>query len=478
MPSLTVETLNSLVRDAQYAVRGPVVARAAQLSESIKKADEKRPPFDKIIPCNIGNPHALGQKPITFLRQVLAACMCPSLLEISSSDVALRAQEYLKGTSGGVGAYTETEGLALVRKQVADFINKRDGFISDPGRIMLTGGASEGIKRIIQAIVRDSSDGIMIPSPQYPLYSCQITLCGGKIVYYPLEEKRRWGIDLSAVQEEYLAASDSGINLRAIVVINPGNPTGNLLSYEDIVSVIKFAAKNNMLIMADEVYQANVYREGAKFLSFKKVLSELKRDHPAEFDDLQLVSFHSTSKGLHGECGLRGGYMELVGFDDQTYAEIKKLGASSLSSTSVGQIACGIMVTPPQIGDPSYDLFISETSEQSASLKRRAVKMFDRLNAIPGFSCQPIDGAMYAFPQILLPEGFVNEAVEKHMAADEWYCMRLVEETGIVCVPGSGFGQEIGTNHIRITILPSEKDLDNVLDRLADFHCNIVAPYY
>jgi len=467
--------INPLVLSAEYAVRGPVVARAQELQERLNQGD-KTLAFKKIISCNIGNPQSLGQAPLTFMRQVLALCTCPSLIETCDfpEDVKLRAREYLASTSGGVGAYTETEGLTLVRKQISEFISKRDGgYPSDPKRIMLTTGASDGIKRAIQLLIRSSSDGILIPCPQYPLYSCQITLCSGQIIYYPLEEARNWSISATTLEKALEAAKAKGISVRAVTVINPGNPTGSVLNYDDITDIVRFAAKHKLVILADEVYQANVYPAGKEFFSFKRVLCDLQAKDAVTFQDVQLFSFHSTSKGLLGECGLRGGYMESVGFDNATYAQVKKLGAAVLSSNTIGQIACGLMVKPPKLGDPSYPLFVKERDAVFNSLKRRAEKVFDCLNKIPGYSCQTIQGAMYAFPRVTIPPRFIEEAGKRKCSPDELYCMELLAATGIVCVPGSGFGQEEGTWHLRLAILPPEEDIDSVVSLISDFHLRL-----
>merc|ERR1712190_263583 len=128
------------------------------------------------------------------------------------------------------------------------------------------------------------------------------------------------------------------------------------------------------------------------------------------------------------------------------------------------------MVTPPKQGDPSYDLFVQETKGVFDGLSRRAQALQDGLNSIPGISCQNIEGAMYGFPRVELSKNVQNKAAEQNMPADEYWCLRLVESTGIVCVPGSGFGQEDGTFHFRITILPPDDMLSDMLFRLKAFH--------
>jgi len=470
-------------REAQYAVRGSVALKAMSIQKELKSPRGSSFPFKKLISCNIGNPQALGQKPITFIRQVTAACTFPPLMDtpgLFPEDVISRARAYLSNTDRGygIGSYTDSHGLSLVKEEVAHFISRRDGFPCNPNDIALTTGASEGVRRVIQALMANPNDGLMISSPQYPLYSCSITMNGGKIVFYNLDESNQWTVNLSELERSYSEATDRGINVRGIVVINPGNPVGAVLDQDVIKSIIRFANERNLLIFADEVYQGNVYSEKIKFDSFKKCLCELKRDEPdKDFDSLQLVSFHTVSKGLVGECGQRGGYVEYVGFSESMMLQFRKLAASTLSSNTIGQIVVGLMVNPPRIGDPSYALYNAETGEIFASLKRRAHTLYEKLNKLEGVSCQPIDGAMYAFPTITLPRLAVEEAARRGMPADEMYCLDMVEEAGIVTVPGSGFGQVNGTFHFRTTILPSEEEIHQVVERLETFHNNWIKRY-
>ena len=162
--------------------------------------------------------------------------------------------------------------------------------------------------------------------------------------------------------------------------------------------------------------------------------------------------------------------MELVGFDTDTYALIKKVGAAALSSNTLGQITCGLMVNPPMPGQPSYAQYQQEKTTIFESLKRRAEKVTSCLNKVPGYVCQRIEGAMYAFPRFNIPDKAVDFAKQRGTQPDEMYCIELLEATGIVCVPGSGFGQQEGTYHMRLTILPPEADIDSVVARIATFH--------
>jgi alanine transaminase len=299
-------------------------------------------------------------------------------------------------------------------------------------------------------------------------------MSGGQIVYYNLDEAREWSVTREELDRASNGAKD--VDIKAIAVINPGNPSGSVLSHDDVAMIITFARDTQMVILADEVYQENVYAEGKAFHSFKKVLRELQATDKS-YDAVQLVSFHSTSKGLIGECGQRGGYMEYIGFSERSLGVFGKVAATSLSPNTLGQIFVGLMVTPPKEGEPSFALFQKESSAIFAGLKRRAKQLQDGLNAIEGLSCNQVQGAMYGFPQVKLPALAIEEAEEHDIPADEYWCLRLVEETGIVCVPGSGFGQEEGTYHFRITILPPDDMLTDMLKRLGEFQTKFLAEF-
>jgi len=325
--------------------------------------------------------------------------------------------------------------------------------------------------------ITDKTCGMMIPRPQYPLYSAALTMTGGRITYYELFEEKGWTTTAEELETSLTEARQLGTVMRAITVINPGNPVGAVMSREAIADIITFATKHKLVILADEVYQTNVYAEGKEFHSFKKVLRELQSKKPDEFSDAQLISFHSTSKGIIGECGQRGGYMEFVGFSDRVMAQFTKMAATSLSSGTLSQIFVGLMVKPPVKGDPSYELFEKETSGIFAGLRRRAKRLTEALSKVPGITCQPIEGAMYAFPRIALPPKAISEASRRGNDADEFWCLELLESTGVVTVPGSGFGQVEGTFHFRTTILPPDDVLEDMIDKVAKFQKGFLGKY-
>ncbi len=463
----------------EYAVRGPIPQRAAELAKQGKQT----------IPCNIGNPQALGQKPITYYRQVLSLLEQPTLIkrerilnqlardtpdalaglgpeDLLSDHVLDLCEEILSKLPTGLGAYTESKGPLFIRQAVAKYINTRDGFAagsstaSDPESIFLTNGASEAARNIIDIMIADPSDGIMIPIPQYPLYSAAIKRAGGvQVNYYP-DEDRGWTVDRPILEEAIAGAKKQGVTVKAIVVINPANPTGAILPLQSVADLVDFAEEHGLAIIADEVYQDNLY--GAEFFSFAKSVGQR---------EIPLFSLHSTSKGFYGECGHRGGYvevrhpMEVAGTHISFGEVLLKQASVSLCSNTVGQVLTYLMVTPPPPGSAPHPLFIREREEILTALHEKATMIREAFSEMEGMECFGRTGAMYLFPRMnKMPAG----------KTDFDYCMSLLETTGLCTVNGSGFGQREGTHHLRIAFLPSHELLRQVLPRWIEFHNSFV----
>ncbi len=445
---IRIEDVCPAVLEAEYAVRGAIPTRALELENQGRR----------IVYCNIGNPQSLGQKPLTYLRQVLALCEWPELAEKAPGafppDVLETARKALEGSRHGLGAYSESKGLRFVRQAVAGFIAERDGIPADPEAVYITDGASKGVQAALRLLISGPRDGILIPIPQYPLYSATITLYSGRQVPYFLDEKNDWKLNRTMLEKSLSEARENGVSARALCVINPGNPTGSVLDASNVSMILDFARENNLAVLADEVYQNNVYRDQDRFVSFARVLHE-KGD-----TDVSLFSFNSCSKGFLGECGQRGGYLEIRNVPPDVAAQLTKLQSISLCANTVGQIATYLLVNPPRPGQPSYELYARERDGILGSLRARAALMAEGLNRIPGIECNPVAGAMYAYPRITLPPG----------RSDQDYCMDLLEKTGICMVPGSGFGQMPGTFHFRTTILPPMEQIREVVGMIADFH--------
>ncbi|KZV58446.1 alanine aminotransferase [Dorcoceras hygrometricum] len=297
--SMDYENINENVKKCQYAVRGELYLRASELQKEGKK----------IVFTNVGNPHALGQKPLTFPRQVsdsLCVCvryfchLCLLILEERVMQVVALCQAPFLLDDPNVGLLFPADAIARAKHYLS----------MTPGGL---DGASKGVMQILNAIIRGPVDGILVPVPQYPLYSATISLLGGSLVPYYLEETANWGLDVVNLNQSIAKARSQGITVRAMVIINPGNPTGQCLSEANLKEVLKFCYQNNLVLIGDEVYQQNVYQDERPFISSRK-----------------------------------------------TVEEIYKVASISLSPTVPGQIFMGLMVNPLKPGDISYEKFISE----------------------------------------------------------------------------------------------------------------------
>lgn len=176
---------------------------------------------------------------------------------------------------------------------------------------------------------------------------------------------------------------------------------------------------------------------------------------------------HSTSKGMVGECGHRGGYFELVNFDPQVAAQIYKQVSITLCPPVIGQCLVELMVNPPQPGSESYGLYRTEYDGIFNGLKERSQALYAAFMSMTGISCQDPKGAMYIFPTIHLPKRAIEKAEQLGRKPDEYYCLRMLDATGICVVPGSGFGQMEGTWHFRTTFLSPGTEW---VDRMRTFH--------
>jgi alanine transaminase len=319
---------------------------------------------------------------------------------------------------------------------------------------------------MMQLLIASEKDGILCPIPQYPLYSASIALHGGTLVPYYLDEATGWGLEISELKKQLEAAKSKGITVRALVVINPGNPTGQVLAEENQRSIVEFCKREGLVLLADEVYQENVYVPEKTFHSFKKISRSMGYGEK----DISLVSFQSVSKGYHGECGKRGGYMEVTGFNPDVREQMYKVASVNLCSNISGQILASLVMSPPKVGDESYESYCAEKEGILSSLARRAKALEDAFSKLEGVSCNKAEGAMYLFPRISLPQKAIKAAEAVKTAPDAFYCHRLLNATGIVVVPGSGFGQVPGTWHFRCTILPQEDKIPAIVSRLTEFH--------
>ncbi|KAG0166342.1 hypothetical protein DFQ28_010665 [Apophysomyces sp. BC1034] len=451
---LTTETMHPLIKQVEYAVRGALPIRAEALSKDIDNSVYK-------VASLCENP------------ELLRAENRETLLKLYPADSIARAEILLKNI-GSIGAYSHSKGIPHIRENVAKFIERRDGYSANPEHIFLTQGASSGVQTAIQILTQHNNTGIMIPIPQYPLYSATISLVDAVPVEYYLNEAEDWGLDVKDLKRSVDSSRAKGVDVRALVIINPGNPTGQCLTEENMRQIIDFCHNERLVLLADEVYQTNIYKpESRPFHSFKKVLLSMGE----KYQNQELFSFHSTSKGMVGECGRRGGYFECVNIDQGVMEQLYKIASVSLCPNIHGQIMVDLMTNPPVEGDISYPQYKGEVDSIFESLKRRAIKLASCFNGLEGTTCNDAEGAMYLFPRVRLPSKSIEAAKVAGMAPDAFYAMAMLESTGVCVVPGSGFGQEENTWHFRSTFLPEEHLFDDFCDKIEKFHKGFMDKY-
>lgn len=239
---ISIDTISSHVKAAEYAVRGPIVTRSMEIQDKLKSGKHNFK-FDKTIQCNIGNPQSLEQPPLTYIRDVLSLTINPALMQRGAAfppEAVERAKKYLARIPG-MGAYSESQGIAAVREDICRFLKERDGHEADVNSIFVTNGASDGVRLCFQTILRGGNghrDGVLTPIPQYPLYSALTTLLEGHLVPYYLEESRGWSCTVENLTKALNKASQDKICTRGLVVINPGNPTGKLILSVEMFDVL------------------------------------------------------------------------------------------------------------------------------------------------------------------------------------------------------------------------------------------------
>lgn len=480
--ALTIKTINPSIVNAEYAVRGPIVARAEEIVSEIQQGSTKYP-FSEVVMCNIGNPQALKQPPLSFVRQVLAMCVDPQTALGGKSttfepEAVDRANQYIKniGHWTATGAYTASKGYPFVRKHLAKWVETRDA--SDNNRsshfeeFTLSNGASPGISMMLQAL--QGSGSVMIPIPQYPLYTATLALLNIPSTPYYMDEDGSWSLNIAKLEEAYANAK---VKPSALVLINPGNPTGQVLDYKNLQDIAEFCYKNDLVVLSDEVYQENIHQDAKGFHSFRKVT--LNHPNTKLRDELQVASYHSTSKGVIGECGRRGGFMHMMNFPADIVAQMNKLQSIQLCPNVDGQLMTMLMTDPPT--GSSQAKYKAEYNTIATSLRKKATMLQSALNSNPSImSCNPAEGAMYLFPRIYLPEKYIQHASTRgysREAADACWALELLEKKGVLVVPGSGFGQNEGTYHFRTTILPQEADIQRCAKEITEFHNDIHSKY-
>ena len=329
----------------------------------------------------------------------------------------------------GHNTYGPSAGIPAAREAVAAEYTK-NGFPVTPDRVFITAGTSEGIELTLSGVV-DSGSEVLVPMPTYPLYTAVLAKLDAKAKYYRLDPSRGWMPDLEHLRS--LVTPET----RALVVIDPNNPTGAVYPIETRRKIIEFADEQGLLILADEVYGD---------LGFDGPIAPYGLLDP----DAPIISFSSLSKAYLAP-GWRTGWMAIGRSPrlDDVAAAVRKLADGRLCSTVPMEYAVVAALT----GDRSHQVAFRE------ALRARAKLTVDRLCAMPGVSCVAPTAAFYAMPRVSLPPG----------RTDEQFVLSLLRSTGVLCVYGSGFGLPPEDGFLRIVFLAPLDELNAIYDLMADF---------
>ena len=385
-----------------YDIRGPLLQTANKM-----EAEGKR-----ILKLNVGNPAPFGlEAPHEILR-----------------DVSMNLPE--------ATGYSDSQGIFSARKAVLQYYQSK-GLLSavDVRDVYLGNGVSELIVMTMQALMNDG-DEVLIPMPDYPLWTAAANLAGGTAVHYRCNEDDNWHPDIEDIKSKITPKT------KGIVVINPNNPTGALYSDELLRQIIEVAKAHNLIIMADEIYDRILYDD-----TVHTPMSTLT-------DDVLVLSYNGLSKS-HRIAGFRAGWM-LVSGQKQHAADfiegLDMLASMRLCSNVQGQYAI-------QTAMGGYQSMKELTSKTGRLYKQREMAV-TRLNAIKGISCTMPQGAFYCFPK-MDPEVY---PIEDDMA----FMMDLLVEENVLMVQGTGFNWD-KPDHFRLVFLPNIHDLENAMDRLDRF---------
>jgi len=355
---------------------------------------------------NIGDPNAFG-----FVTP-------PHLIE-----AAARAMR------DGHNGYTASAGIVAAREAAAADFSAR-GVPVSPDRVLITSGTSEGIELALTAIV-DEGEDVLVPSPTYPLYTAVLAKIGANPVYYRTDPARGWLPDLEHMARAVTAKT------RALVLIDPNNPTGAIYPDDVRRQLITFAVERGLVILADEVYGD---------LGFEGLVAPMGALAP----DAPIISYSSLSKAYLAP-GWRAGWMAVGATPqlDDALAAIKKLADGRLCSPGPMQHAVAAALT----GDRSHQVAFRR------ELKLRADLTVARFNAMPGMNVVAPQAAFYAMPQVALPPG----------TTDEDFVLGLLRAKGILVVHGSGFGLPADGGYFRVVFLAAPVELASIYDDIADF---------
>ncbi len=384
-----------------YDIRGPVLEKARQMEEE----------GHKIIKLNIGNLAVFGLEPPEEI-----------------------VQDMIRNLPNAAG-YTDSKGLFAPRKAVVHYTQSKGITGVSVDDVYLGNGASELIVMSMNALLNDG-DEVLVPAPDYPLWTASISLSGGRPVHYLCDEQSDWLPDLDDIRSKITP------NTKALVVINPNNPTGALYPPALLRELVEIARQHGLIVFADEIYDKTLY-DGNKHTSIASLA-----------DDVLFVTFNGLSKNYRS-CGYRAGWMVVSG--DRTEARdyiegLNMLASMRLCSNTPGQLAIQTALG----GYQSIDDLVAP----SGRLARQRDVAYDLLTQIPGVSVVKPKAALYMFPR-LDPKVYP-------IADDRQFAYDLLAEEKVLIVQGTGFNWP-QTDHFRVVFLPNTDDLGDAIGRIARF---------
>jgi len=397
-------TKSAKLANVGYDIRGPVLDKARQMEDE----------GHKIIKLNIGNVAAFGLMPPDEI-----------------------VQDMIRNLPHAAG-YTDSKGLFAPRKAVVHYTQEKgvEGVTVDD--VYLGNGASELIAMSMNALL-DAGDEVLIPSPDYPLHTAVVSLSGGTPVHYHCDEGSGWLPDLADIRAKVTPRT------RAIVVINPNNPTGALYPVQVLKDIVEVARTNDLIVFADEIYDKTLY-DGATHTSIASLA-----------DDVLFVTYNGLSKNYRS-CGYRAGWMVVSGGKKraQDYIEgLNMLASMRLCANTPGQLAI-------QTALGGYQS-IKDLVAPGGRLCRQRDLAHELLSRISGVSVVKPQAALYMFPR-LDPKMYP-------ISDDQQFAYELLAEEKVLIVQGTGFNWPVH-DHFRIVFLPNSDDLTEAIGRIERFLSN------
>lgn len=388
-----------------YDIRGPLLKTAMQMESQ----------GQRILKLNVGNPAPFN---LDAPHEIL-------------QDVALN----LHNATG----YSDSQGIFSARKAVLQYYQSK-GLLSavDIRDVYLGNGVSELIVMTMQALMNDG-DEVLVPMPDYPLWTAAANLAGGNAVHYRCNEDNNWQPDIEDIRAKITDKT------RGIVVINPNNPTGALYSNELLLQIIDLAREHDLVIMADEIYDRILYDEAVH-----TPMCTLAQD-------VLILTYNGLSKS-HRIAGFRAGWLMLSGNKEHASDFIE--GLDMLASMRLCANVPAQHAIQTAVG--GYQSMQDLTAEDGRLYKQRQLA-YERLNAIPGISCTLPQGAFYCFPKI--------DRTIYPIEDDMKFMMDLLLEERVLMVQGTGFNWD-NPDHFRVVFLPNLLDLEDAMDRLDRFFAN------